>query len=48
VGSKATNRARGSSMVVASCSVIVDDMTGYRHAAGQETKFTLLWRRVPQ
>jgi hypothetical protein len=24
-------------MVVARCSVIVDDMTGYRHAAGRKT-----------
>ena len=32
VGSKATSRARGSSTVVASCSVIVDDMTKYTHA----------------
>jgi hypothetical protein len=35
VGSKATRRASGSSMVDASGSVIVDDMTVHEHAAGQ-------------
>jgi hypothetical protein len=38
VGSKATSRARGSSMVVASGSVIVDDMTEHEHAAGQKAE----------
>jgi len=35
VGSNATNRARGSSIVVASCSVVVADMTEQQHAEGQ-------------
>jgi hypothetical protein len=42
VGSKATSRARGSSIVVASCSVIVDDMTKHTHATGQECEDKLL------
>jgi hypothetical protein len=35
VGSKATRRASGSSIVLATGSVMVDDMTVHEHAAGQ-------------
>jgi hypothetical protein len=42
VGSKATSRASGSSMLVASGAVIVDDMTVDVHAAGQRAEHDLI------